>query len=223
LLNTMVSGFLTSSGHVAELEGKMRMRGFKLLLAAAALATASIGTASAIPISGSLSITGINSYNSTTNQITFFAGFTIVGTGDYAPFVVPGLPVTMRNTGTAISYNAQDLTAGSDLSCGAGCVFTAFLLGGNTAQFNLTSYTVTEGTNTLGITGFGIAFLSGFDPTPGTFSYSTQQEDAGLVSFSATDVSPVPGPVVGAGLPALLMACGGLLALARRRRSAIAA
>jgi hypothetical protein len=33
---------------------------------------------------------------------------------------------------------------------------------------------------------------------------------------------PVPGPVVGAGLPGLLMACAGLVGLARRRRQKIA-
>src|SRR5262245_26580429 len=35
-------------------------------------------------------------------------------------------------------------------------------------------------------------------------------------------IIPVPGPLAGAGLPGLVMACGGLLALARRRRQQIA-
>jgi hypothetical protein len=40
-------------------------------------------------------------------------------------------------------------------------------------------------------------------------------------TFSATIASPVPGPILGAGLPGLVMALGGLIAL-RRRRMAVA-
>jgi hypothetical protein len=41
--------------------------------------------------------------------------------------------------------------------------------------------------------------------------------DANGTAFLNENV-PVPGPIVGAGLPGLVMACSGLLVLARRRR-----
>jgi hypothetical protein len=43
--------------------------------------------------------------------------------------------------------------------------------------------------------------------------------NTGLVDAT---LAAVPGPVAGAGLPGLVAACGGLIALARRRRQRIA-
>lgn len=49
-----------------------------------------------------------------------------------------------------------------------------------------------------------------------TLSTDSPDKGGGILNVS---VRPVPGPIVGAGLPGLVAACTGLLALARRRRN----
>ena len=59
-----------------------------------------------------------------------------------------------------------------------------------------------------------------FINTRGAFNAGFYLDDVSvaLVSASPVPTSPVPGPVVGAGLPGLILACGGLLGWMRRRK-----
>jgi fibro-slime domain-containing protein len=43
--------------------------------------------------------------------------------------------------------------------------------------------------------------------------------EGGTISSNPVETNPVPGPIVGAGLPGLMMALGGLVMLSRRRRN----
>ena len=54
------------------------------------------------------------------------------------------------------------------------------------------------------------------------FNFYTFQATAGNVLLASITAAAVPGPIVGAGLPGLIVACGALIALARRRRQRIA-
>jgi hypothetical protein len=48
--------------------------------------------------------------------------------------------------------------------------------------------------------------------------FAAEVSQAGNTGFVGASTVSVPGPIAGAGLPGLIAACGGLIALARRRR-----
>jgi hypothetical protein len=154
-------------------------------------------------------------------------------TGDVttATTITSGVPdqVTVvgaiNNTGL-VSGQLIDLTSPTPVTKGA--TFTKIFvtpLGTFTEALTVTSVSI--GTSALDITASGtiteapVAGGPQLDSAPVTYSAAyTQNGGLGTqinASFNDATVA-VPGPVVGAGLPGLLAACGGLIALARRRR-----
>lgn len=109
-------------------------------------------------------------------------------------------------------------------------------LWGSPDTYNLLTVTSTNGVTTVSqnFTAVGLGFPSTdgnqsisnyvqFFASPGDWIQSISfTNDPVVNAFEAanfnTTVAAVPGPLVGAGLPGLMMACGGLLLLARRRR-----
>ena len=84
----------------------------------------------------------------------------------------------------------------------------------------------TSGANAISSTNYTGLFATSFLQSvvvPSDFSLLavyTINATGGVDTNTTVNISAVPGPIVGAGLPGLMMACAGLLALARRRRKA---
>lgn len=154
-----------------------------LLGAVAAVALGAVpALAGPIAAGSTMSIVGVDSTSPTT--ISFpNAGSLLVSTGDFA-----GL-------GTCFGCVALNTITFSP-TVSSGTVYSV-TNGGLTASFTLNpgaTATVVGGTpGTIDIIGTGTIALTGYDPTQGTFAFSTQNGVTQNVTFSAT-VTAVPEP-----------------------------
>jgi hypothetical protein len=159
-----------------------------------------------------------------TNELHFVvslaAGFTIINTGFSGSFAFdlnPNQTVTYSNVTAGFTpvggnpVGAQNLTQFDGFGSFEYAVLRDAQGGGNglpSLSFDLTGSNLTLAS--LQQNADGVFFV---------VDVRGANLNTGLVDAS---VAEVPGPIVGAGLPGLVMACGGLLGLARRRRRRLA-
>jgi len=191
----------------------------KLLGSVAALALSLVGSAAnAIPIEVAFNFVPTGTLTANTGDVTTATTITS-GAPDVVTTILQNNIQLASGTTIAIT-TPTPVTLGSTFTKSFTTPLGSFLE-------NLTVTLVTPGPSSRGITATGTISQTsgtGFDPTPVFFSAAYTQNGGPGAQINASfnnSTSPVPGPIVGAGLPGLMAACGGLLGLARRRRKLV--
>jgi VPDSG-CTERM motif len=165
----------------------------------AVLALAS--TVHAAKITGVISFDGQATINGANNGISAFTGVTsgIPITGSFSS-VAPNTPVTI-----AVPWLFN-----------SGPIANFWSVGGFTFDLSSSSILFQSGSNIL-VGGQGMISGNGFDPTPGTWSYSSQNGAGANVRFSASSNSVPDGGATLALLGASFLGLGGVSRLVRRK------
>jgi len=163
------------------------------------------------------------------NLITIFKedGTTVAGTvtdgsatNTFEGFTAPGVLSFTSAITSPQQSNSNPTTEATLMNTYAGTSFVSSIQGpsdpSNPLPITGTYFMLKlDGPNT------GWALFKNDSGGPLSLTYTEVGTASGL-SHVSTFAAAVPGPIVGAGLPGLLAACGGLLALARRRRQKFA-